>query len=309
MNGPEENLIIQEGQPSRPVIRDVTVVIPTLGRPQLRDCLTSLQDSDHWPDRLLVIDQGEGDECEGWVDGLRQAGLAAIRVPQRDRGIGRAMNLGLSMVETPLVAVTHDDCRVSVDWLQGVVQAIRHDPRSIHTGRVEPEGNEPVPSVNTSPHPAIFRKPTLRGEMLFPANMGCTTAVARAVGPFEEDDRMATAAEDNEWCYRALRMGIPIRYTPSYSVRHVAWRDSEARARTYRRYARSQGTFYGKYLRRGDVHFLARILWGCAAGSVRWGRGWFRRDEDAIQRAQVVFTDLLPGVWSGFIRPSPSLRK
>jgi glycosyltransferase involved in cell wall biosynthesis len=288
----------------RPVIRDVTVLVPTLGRPQLRDCLASLHDGDHWPHRLLVIDQGGGADCGGWVDELRRSGFAAVHVPQSDRGIGRAMNLGLSMVESPLVAVTHDDCRVSVDWLQQLVRAIRKAPLSIHTGRVEPEGNEPVPSVNTSPFPAVFRRPTLRGEMLFPANMGCTIDIARQIGPFEEDDRMATAAEDNEWCYRALRMGIPIRYGPEYAVRHLAWRDSDARARTYRQYARSQGTFYGKYLRRGDMHFLGRIVHECVAGSVRWTRGHLRRDEDAIHRARVILTDLLPGVWSGFIHPS-----
>ncbi len=289
----------------RPVLADVTLIIPTLGRPQLRDCLASVLGGSHWPVRVIVIDQGASEEAALWVAEVVRSGLGVEHVSQPRRGIGRAMNLGLSLVRTPLVAVTHDDCRVAANWLDRLTCAVREDPHSIHTGRVEPEGNEPVPSVNTSMEPAVFRRPTLQGEMLFPANMGCTLDVARRVGPFEEDDRMAAAAEDNEWCYRALRAGVSIRYGPQYAVRHLAWRDAEARERTYRGYARSQGTFYGKYLRRGDFHFAVRVAHAVAWASVRGARGWVRRDRDAIARARSVFTDLLPGFLSGFVRPGP----
>jgi GT2 family glycosyltransferase len=284
---------------------DVTVLVPTLGRPQLLECLESIRDAEHRPARLLVVDQGPGDDVAGWIEKLVEAGLDARHLRQEQRGIGRAMNLGLAQVETRFVAVTHDDCRVESTWLGDLMVLLRADPEAILTGRVDPEGTEPVPSINTSPEPAVFTRPLLRGDVLFPANMGCALATARRVGPFVEDWRMAAAAEDNDWSYRALRAGIRIRYEPGFAVRHVAWRDAAQRTETYRRYARSQGTFYGKGLRGGDLFFAARIARELVTVAPRLVRGVVQRDQDRLARSRLVFTDLLPGVWSGFVHPSP----
>jgi GT2 family glycosyltransferase len=284
---------------------DVTVLVPTLGRPQLLDCLKSIRDAAHRPARLMVVDQGSGVEAVGWIEGLTAAGLDVWHLRQEHRGIGRAMNLGLAQVETQFVAVTHDDCRVESSWLGDLMDLLRADPEAIFTGRVDPEGTEPVPSVNTSPEPAVFTRPLLKGDILFPANMGCAMSTARRVGPFVEDARMAAAAEDNDWSYRALRAGIRIRYEPGFGVRHVAWRDAAQRAETYRRYARSQGTFYGKGLRGGDLFFAARIARELVTLPPRLVRGVVQRDADRLARSRLVLTDLLPGVWSGFRHPSP----
>jgi hypothetical protein len=62
------------------------------------------------------------------------------------------------------------------------------------------------------------------------------------------------------WSYRALRAGVPIVYAPDAPVGHVALCDRREIAETYRRCARSQGGFYGHYVRRGDEFLAFRAI-------------------------------------------------
>jgi glycosyltransferase involved in cell wall biosynthesis len=83
---------------------DVTVLVPTLGRPQLRECLESIREAVDRVSGLLVVDQGSGKDGAGWIEVLVRAGVDARHLKQEQRGIGRAMNRGLAHVETPFVA-------------------------------------------------------------------------------------------------------------------------------------------------------------------------------------------------------------
>jgi GT2 family glycosyltransferase len=63
-------------------------------------------------------------------------------------------------------------------------------------------------------------------------------------------------AEDNDFCYRWLRAGHQLHYDPSVLIWHHAWRTPEQLAIHFRGYARGQGIFYAKHLRRGDLAVL-----------------------------------------------------
>src|SRR5215207_10256334 len=102
--------------PSR-LAADITVVIPTVGRPLLRDCLHSVAAGLVWPGELIVVDQSCGDDVAAWVAALRAEGLAARHLPSAETGIANATNRGLEQACTRFVAVTHDDCRVDPSWL------------------------------------------------------------------------------------------------------------------------------------------------------------------------------------------------
>src|SRR5215207_5245080 len=102
---------------TRPVCRDLTVVIPTTGGAVLEGCLSSIAAGSTWPQELVVVDQGRRPEVAAWVAELRARGLDARHLPSGQRGIAAATNRGLEQVRTRFVAVTHDDCRVRSDWL------------------------------------------------------------------------------------------------------------------------------------------------------------------------------------------------
>ena len=64
----------------RPVAEDVTVVIPTVGRPLLEGCLESIVAGTVWPAEVVVVDQGRTDVTVPWIDRLTRSGVAITHV-------------------------------------------------------------------------------------------------------------------------------------------------------------------------------------------------------------------------------------
>jgi GT2 family glycosyltransferase len=280
---------------------DISVLIPTIGQSHLKGCLNSIASADAWPAKLILVHQGHNTEVSGWVEELRAKGMAAQYIQSDERGTAAATNRGLECVETPFVAVTHDDCRVAADWLGVIVDHLHQHPERIVTGMVRPEDNRIVPSVITASEPAVYRRPLIDRDPLFPANMGFSLETAQQLGPFEENP-LLRLAEDAEWSYRALSAGVEIAYAPKAVVEHVAWRDSTQRAETYRGYVRSLGGFYGIYLRRGDRFILLRLIYDLLRGPWILLRALVAGNRELKIIGLAYVGQLLPATLAGFRR-------
>ncbi len=286
----------------RPILDDITVVIPTLGRPILEESLNWLVAGRAWPGAVIIVDQGARPEVAAWVERLQGLGLIAQHLPSMQRGRSAGVNRGLERVRTRFVAVTDDDCFVTADWLQGMTGHLRRWPEAVITGRVEAAGDDEVEfCAVTSTTPTVYRHPQLKVHPLIGGNMGVSMATVERIGLFDEHPSLLSA-EDSDWGYRALRLGIPIAYMPEVVVRHYNWRTTGQRAARYREYARSQGGFYGKYLFSGDGLILLQAGRDLVRGPIRWFRGWRRRDADMIARGRADTVDLLPGIVAGLRR-------
>jgi GT2 family glycosyltransferase len=283
----------------KPVAADITVVIPTVGRPLLMDCLRSIADGDIWPAELIVVDQGCSELVAQWVTMLRDEGIAARHLPSTETGIADATNRGLDQVQTPFVAVTHDDCRVSRSWLKMLLPRLRQSGEAIVTGRVEPAGEGAVPTVIVARDPVVHRRPRLDGDDLFPPNMAFPRSVVERIGYLDEHPSLRLAGEDNDWAYRALRAGVPIVYDPAPAVVHVAWQPRSALPSIYRRYARGQGAFYGKHLRRGDPFIARRAARDLLRAPWLMLRAILSRNRELLALAYGEITGLLPGLLAG----------
>jgi GT2 family glycosyltransferase len=282
---------------------DVSVVVPTLGGTILDGCLQSLIEGNVWPARLIVVDQGGGATAGDSIARLRKRGMDVEHVRTPPKGISAATNLGLRQVRTAFAAITHDDCRVRTDWLQLAAARLRDIGDAILTGRVEPEGDGIVLTVNTAEQPATYRSPLLAGDVLFPPNMAFAMRLLEPIGWFDEHPSLATAGEDNEWAHRALRVGVPIVYDPTVIVGHLARHRPEDLPHLYRRYARGQGAFYGTWLRRGD-HFIAqRAARDLLRAPWLLLRGLVTRNSELVSMGRGEVMGLLPGIITGLRNP------
>ena len=54
----------------RRVLDDLTVIIPTVGRPILQRCLQSIADGTVLPARIIAIDQGDNLEVADWLHSI-----------------------------------------------------------------------------------------------------------------------------------------------------------------------------------------------------------------------------------------------
>jgi len=240
-----------------------SVLVRTIGRIDLlRACLESLFGCRPRASELLVVDQSGGTAVATLVDEL--AGSGARRLPCAERGRALALNVGLLGAAHDLVLVTDDDCTVAHDWTGLGYGYMVEEPRGIVTGRVLPGGDAgAVPSTRADSAPRVWTG-ELHFGALYTGNMACDRREALAVGGF--DERIKPAAEDNDFCYRWLRAGKPLRYQPDLTVWHHEWRSREDLERWYVDYARSQGIFYAKHLRLGDMRMLRWIAYDAFAG-------------------------------------------
>lgn len=245
--------------PQRPVVSDLTVVIPTLGRALLRESLGHLHSGSHWPSEVIVVHQGEDTSVRGWIDDLVLKGLNIRYISSTERGRARGVNEGIREVRTTFLAITDDDCFVAGDWVVRIAEELRAHPDRIVTGQVLATGNEPVLVVNTRSERSLQLRPRLKFDFLSGGNVAMARAIPEKIGLFDDDDALLTA-EDCEYAYRALRSGVPIEFVPGIVVEHMGWRTPEQRTHQYRSYALSHGGFYGKYLRRRDPFIALRIL-------------------------------------------------
>jgi GT2 family glycosyltransferase len=278
---------------------DITVVIPTLGRELLHGCLASLAGGEMRPSQVIVVDQGRVPALARMADEFGANGLDVVYVPSTRTGRSAGLNTGIALVRTMHLAITDDDCIAAPDWIGRIAAALRSEPRAIVTGRVEAGAGDVQLSVSTSRVPAVQRRPHLRFDRLSGGNMAMAAAVARAVGPFDEDACLRTA-EDAEFAYRALRAGIAIIYAPDVVVSHLGWRDAPEREAQYRSYGYSLGGFYGKYLRRGDGFMALRIGIHLLRSSRRWLTGVMLGDRERARNGRAYVAGLLPGVIAGW---------
>jgi GT2 family glycosyltransferase len=282
----------------KPLLNDISLVIPTLGRPILEQCLYWLLVGRAWPACMIVVEQGSNHDVAGWLERVEEFGIRVKHIRSSQRGRSAGINRGLEQVTTPFVAVTDDDCFVGADWLLNMVNRLRLSPEAIVTGRVEAAGEEMI-SVATSTVPAIYRRPRIKFDSMSGGNMGTSIKVFTKVGLFEEDPVMATA-EDAEWAYRALRKGTTIIYDPDVCLFHFGWRNQEKRAEQYQQYALSHGGFYGKYLRKGDLFILLRAFVHFARTLRRWILGGITGNTEYALNGKSYCLGLLPGMIAGF---------
>jgi GT2 family glycosyltransferase len=281
----------------RPILDDMSIVIPTLGRAILEQSLYWILMARAWPACVVVVEQGSNKDVVEWLGCIQELGIRVKHILSSQRGRSAGINRGLEQVDTRFVAITDDDCFVAEDWLLNMANKLRLHPEAVVTGRVEAAGEDMI-IVVTSRTPSVQNRPRLQFDSMSGGNMGTSLDVFRKVGLFEEDPVMPTA-EDAEWSYRALRQGISIYYEPDVVVAHFGWRDLEKRAQQYRHYALSHGGFYGKYLRKGDFFILIRALTHWVRALRRWVTGTFKHDVDSALLGRAYFVNLLPGILSG----------
>jgi GT2 family glycosyltransferase len=243
----------------------VSVVIATVGpASRIAACLTSISECNPRPGEIIVVDQSGDEAVRAAVADFLHAGAKLLTSPVR--GKSPAVNLGIRAAMHEIVCLTDDDCTVERSWVEAARIHLSAHPESIVTGRVLPGGDAAgVASLVGLEEPRDYTG-QIHDDVLFGCNMACLRSRVMALGGF---DYRVELVEDNDLCYRWLRAGQQLHYDPSLLVWHHAWRSPPELERQFRGYARSQGIFYAKHLRREDfgvVRFLVRDARRAARG-------------------------------------------
>jgi GT2 family glycosyltransferase len=273
--------------------RDVvpaSVVIATVGPAnRVEACLRSIAQCNPRPAEIIVVDQSDNEAVHAVVTGFASAGARLLTSSERGKSL--AVNLGMREAAHEIVLLTDDDCTVDPSWAQASWAHVSEDPDTIVTGRVLPVGDAAGVASLVGLEEARDYTGEIQDDVLFGCNMACRRSHVLALGGFDERVKLV---EDNDLCYRWLRAGKHLHYDPSLLVWHHAWRTPKELERQFRGYARSQGIFYAKHLRRGDLGVLRFIVRDArhaaraiAARLVR-GRGEWPDARRALPRGIIV---------------------
>jgi GT2 family glycosyltransferase len=210
---------------------DVSIVVPTLGRPQQAAALSHVLDQlqPHMLEALFVF-QDEVDRSTFLA--LRPASSASALLADQ-RSAGYARNWGLVRAKGAVVAFLDDDCRpVRRDWLRVLTAPLAHPGNCLATGAVAgwatASGRVPgikkafqlwPPFLEPIGHPdsavASFCDTVAGG------NFAGRTADLVALGGFSGAFGSPSLYEETELSIRVTRAtGGRIRYVPDAAVRH-----------------------------------------------------------------------------------------
>jgi len=88
---------------SRPILDNITIIIPTLGRQILETCLQSIVDGSYWPGQITIVDQSSSSKVANMLDKLKSIGMRTLHIPSSQRGRASAVNRGLEQLKTSYV--------------------------------------------------------------------------------------------------------------------------------------------------------------------------------------------------------------
>lgn len=190
------------------------VVVPTLARPTLAECLRSLGRAvGPPPERIVVVVDRPAAEAGPEADAVPTAELGPLRdrstvVSGGGRGPAAARNAGRRAAgDIPWIVFLDDDVRVTADWCDALAHDLASAPPEV--GGLQGRLRVPLPAER---RPTDWERGTagLAGALWVTADMAYRTAALRDAGGF--DERFTRAfREDSDLALRVLDAGWSIR--------------------------------------------------------------------------------------------------
>jgi GT2 family glycosyltransferase len=227
----------------------VDVVVPVFGAlAAARACLDSvMRHTDLSRHRLMVVDDGNrSPELLEWLEELAERGVEVLRSPD-NRGFTAAANLGLRQSDRDVVLL-NSDTQVSAGWLESMVQASRRPDTASVTALSNhatictvPFGAQGPPRPDTETierHARIVERTSLRASPCIPTPVGFCMLLTRAaldrVGLLDERGFPRGYGEENDWGWRARRLGLQHRVADAVFVYHEGQQSFSSRERRLR---------------------------------------------------------------------------
>ncbi len=277
----------------------VTAVIPTWNR---RDLLVRLLDRLNQqslaPGEVIVVDNGSQD---GSSEAAEAAGARVIGL-EVNRGFAAAVNRGVAVCKTELLAVLNNDVEPAPDWLERLVSGLAPDAwfatgklldwkrRDILDGAYDliSRGGAAWRAGHGWPDSEDWNEPKRISLAPFTAVL-MRRALFDRIGLLEE--QFESYLEDVDFGLRAARAGCQGVYVPSA----VAWHMGSAtlgpwHPDTTRRRARNQVFLIARHypddwpLRYGRAVLAGQVLGGLAAARHGAGLAYLRGQCEAIRR-------------------------
>ena len=227
----------------------------------VRACLQAVFDCTHQRHRVILIDDGSGDDCRQMLVDVAERRPGTVLI-HNDRALGytRSANMGLRRSDADYAVLLNSDTLVSPDWLERLLECGESDPRIGIVGplsgaaswqsvprRFDAAGDWAVNPLPTGCTPAdAAGAVAAASQRRFPRVAllnGFCVAIKReaidAVGLLDEESFPHGYGEENDLCLRAAAAGFELAVADHAHVFH-------AKSRSYSHRRRRQLTVRGQ---------------------------------------------------------------
>lgn len=247
-------------------MKAVSVIVATCNRPQdLQECLASILASHYPVHEVLIMDQSDDGASRQVVDGFGDPRLEYFHLDIK--GKSRALNLALRVSKGEILCFTDDDCMAIPGWVQAIAEEFEvNDRLGAVFGQVLPKvlhSDAPPLATITTAKRRVFTRHRNPYDVGGGNNMSFRREAVARIGDFDEllgPGARFQAAEDNEYIYRAFKLGLQAVQCPKALVYHKQNRDRLAVAQRLRDYRLGDAALIAKHLLRLDPLPLAFYL-------------------------------------------------
>ena len=198
--------------------------------PTLAGCLDSLTRLNYPDYEIILVDDGSTDDTPEIASRFETVGYSR----QQSMGLSMARNTGIAVAQGEIVAFIDADCHADEDWLYYLVGDLLRGGQAGVGGHCLPSRGNPAVSAALRVLPG-GRAPVLLSEREAEQIPGCNMAFWKSsleeIGGF--DPALRQAGEDVDLCWRLLRNGHGLGFSPAGLVR-------DSRASTVGAYLRRQ---------------------------------------------------------------------
>lgn len=202
-----------------------SIIVPTYNRPhQLTTCLESLTHLDYPRDcfEVIIVDDGSYDSLDDIVAPFQDK-LTVELIRQANAGPAAARNRGAIQAQGQFLAFTDDDCQPDPDWLSAFSQVLSEFPDALIGGHTR---NRIADNIYSAASQLLldyiytyFNSAPDRSTFFASNNIALAATQFHSLGRFDTTFPLA-AAEDREFCDRAIDRGCRLVYVPAAQIGH-----------------------------------------------------------------------------------------
>lgn len=240
---------------------EVSLIVCTRDRPaSLAHCLASIREVATSTPRirleLIIVDNSATCSAAQVLEARSQGGALKERlVHEPAPGLARARNAALREARAAIIAFTDDDCRLHPDYFTGLVNAFAEQRGAVVMGGLVELGdaNDIEYTVRGGDRDERYHRGLVPGGFLLGCNLAFNRPAFERIGTF--DTRFGAgglfrSAEDTDYVVRAYEAGVPVIYSPRFSVSHHHGRAThEAINAVHADYNFGNGALLAKHLR------------------------------------------------------------
>ena len=107
------------------------IIIPIWNQPEATaSCIDGVIKNTRYPHRLILVDNGSGEETRGYLDSLKAKGNAEMDIVRNERNQGfiKAVNRGLRISEAHYACILNNDTEPADAWLSELVEFAEMHP-------------------------------------------------------------------------------------------------------------------------------------------------------------------------------------